>query len=61
MRKLLLKTRTGRFVAAIDVPGGEIPAPLAAVQLGGLVVATVAALVVVPALSVIVNPKAKGA
>ena len=42
------------IVAALDVPGGEILAPLAAVQLGGLVVATVAALVVVPALSVVV-------
>ena len=45
------------IVAALDVPGGEILAPLAAVQLGGLVVATVAALVVVPALSVLVSPK----
>ena len=39
------------IVAALDVPGGEILAPLAAVQLGGLVVATIAALIVVPALS----------
>jgi HME family heavy-metal exporter len=46
------------IVAALDVPGGEILAPLAAVQLGGLVVATIAALVVVPALSVLVNPRA---
>ena len=45
------------IVAALDVPGGEILAPLAAVQFGGLVVATVAALVVVPALSVLVAPK----
>jgi len=37
------------IVAALDVPGGEILAPLAAVQLGGLVVATIAALVVIPA------------
>ena len=36
-------------VAALDVPGGEILAPLAAVQLGGLVVATIAALIVIPA------------
>ena len=43
------------IVAALDVPGGEILAPLAAVQLGGLVVATIAALIVVPALSVIVK------
>ncbi len=34
--------------------------PRAAVQLGGLVVATIAALVVVPALSVLVSPKANG-
>ena len=47
------------IVAALDVPGGEILAPLAAVQLGGLVIATVAALVVVPALSVIVAPRSK--
>ncbi len=47
------------IVAALDVPGGEILAPLAAVQLGGLVVATVAALIVVPALSILVSPKAK--
>ena len=46
------------IVAALDVPGGEILAPLAAVQFGGLVVATVAALVVVPALSVLVVPRA---
>ena len=46
------------IVAALDVPGGEILAPLAAVQFGGLVVATVAALVVVPALSVLVAPRA---
>ena len=46
------------IVVALDVPGGEILAPLAAVQLGGLVIATVAALVVVPALSVLVAPKA---
>lgn len=46
------------IVAALDVPGGEILAPLAAVQFGGLVVATIAALVVVPALSVLVNPRA---
>ena len=45
------------IVAALDVPGGEILAPLAAVQLGGLVVATVAALVVVPSLSVLVLSK----
>jgi HME family heavy-metal exporter len=37
------------IVAALDVPGGEILAPLAAVQLGGLVVATIAALIVIPA------------
>ena len=43
------------IVAALDVPGGEILAPLAAVQLGGLVVATVAALVVIPALSTLVS------
>jgi len=49
------------IVAALDVPGGEILAPLAAVQLGGLVVATVAALVVVPALSVLATPRAKHA
>ena len=42
------------IVAALDVPGGEILAPLAAVQLGGLVVATIAALIVIPALSVLV-------
>ena len=47
------------IVVALDVPGGEILAPLAAVQLGGLVVATIAALVVVPALSVIVAPRSK--
>ena len=46
------------IVAALDVPGGEILAPLAAVQLGGLVVATVAALVLVPSLSVLAVPKA---
>ena len=40
-------------IAAIDVPGGEILAPLAAVQLGGLVIATLAALAVIPALSVL--------
>ena len=40
------------IVAALDVPGGEILAPLAAVQLGGLVVATIATLIVIPALSV---------
>lgn len=39
------------IVTASDVPGGEILAPLAAVQLGGLVFATLAALVVVPALA----------
>ena len=37
------------IVAALDVPGGEILAPLAAVQLGGLVIATIAALIVIPA------------
>ena len=42
------------IVAAFDIPGGEILAPLAAVQLGGLVVATLAALVVIPALSILV-------
>ena len=42
------------IVAALDIPGGEILAPLAAVQLGGLVVATLAALVVIPALSILV-------
>ncbi len=47
------------IVAALDVPGGEILAPLAAVQLGGLVIATIAALIVVPALSVLVSPKAR--
>ena len=46
------------IVVALDVPGGEILAPLAAVQLGGLVIATLAALVVVPALSVLIAPKA---
>ena len=39
------------LVTAYDLPGGEILAPLAAVQLGGLVFATLAALVVVPALA----------
>ena len=43
------------IVAALNVPGGEILAPLAAVQLGGLVVATVAALIVIPALSTLVS------
>ncbi len=43
------------IVAALDIPGGEILAPLAAVQLGGLVFATVAALMVVPALSEFLN------
>ena len=45
------------IAAALDIPGGEILAPLAAVQLGGLVVATIAALVVVPALSMLVRPR----
>ena len=39
------------IVTAYDVPGGEVLAPLAAVQLGGLVFATLAALVVVPSLA----------
>ena len=39
------------IAAAHEMPGGEILAPLAAVQLGGLVVATLAALIVMPALA----------
>lgn len=39
------------IAAAYDLPGGELLAPLAAVQLGGLVVATLAALVALPALA----------
>lgn len=38
------------IAAARGVPGGEILAPLAIVQLGGLVVATFAALIVMPAI-----------
>ena len=43
MRGVCLQVRT------LDVPGGEILAPLAAVQLGGLIIATIAALIVIPA------------
>ena len=52
-----LTTVFGLFpiVAALDIPGGEILAPLAAVQLGGLVVATIAALIVIPAISMLVT------
>ena len=39
------------IAAAYDIPGGELLAPLASVQLGGLVVATLAALVALPALA----------
>lgn len=39
------------IAAAYDLPGGELLAPLAAVQLGGLIVATLAALVALPALA----------
>lgn len=50
-------------VTAYDVPGGEVLAPLAAVQLGGLVFATLAALVVIPALCKLVfgRPSRAGA
>ena len=43
------------IVTAYDVPGGEVLAPLAAVQLGGLVFATLAALVVVPSLARVIR------
>lgn len=39
------------IAAAYDIPGGELLAPLASVQLGGLIVATLAALVALPALA----------
>ena len=47
------------IVAALDVPGGEILAPLAAVQLGGLVVATIAALIVIPAAGMALSARSR--
>jgi len=47
------------IVAALDVPGGEILAPLAAVQLGGLVIATIAALIVIPAAGMATSARGK--
>ena len=42
------------IVSALDLPEGEILAPLAAVQLGGLVIAASAVLIVIPALSALI-------
>ena len=45
------------LILAIDEPGGELLGPLAVVQFGGLISATLLSLLVIPAAATLVAPK----